>query len=449
MKRWPQISKTAYAGIFFIALIVLYFLVPQIARLLIPKLYIEMIRHLLLILSAMMGVHLLERAYLQEETKKVIMNSLKSAINPSMKLLDQADNCGLSMVYTDRKAVQEEIFKIVANAKERLWILGIAFSEEINLQKLLQITKEKNTDAFDLRILLLDVLRSPAVFRAFLENSPEIVKKIVEHQRTENEENTLEPYLHQRMYQDFSRAYSLLENQYSAYKNNIRFYGLNPNCWMIIADDIAYFEPYTLGRGNVSFDNRQCIGALMPVLKFINNGVSNTFGVLEDHFRKMWLTSNQDLFHIGSRIYDCNRIIFNIFNQRKIWFKHVYGALYKNNDKGKFGILDKRKYPRLCEINEQTLVDINNNGTQHISCEILNYSYNGVCLKLSGVNIKESIQSIRFCDTNFPSFAKSTRYALQKITAVCENRFQIKWSNSLGSDQIMVGIEATITGSRN
>ena len=85
---------------------------------------------------------------------------------------------------------------------------------------------------------------------------------------------------------------------------------------MMIVDNTAHFQPYTFGRSVSQHSSNLCIGANMPVFKFQMQPNGRPFEILEDHFLKLWLTSNVDLFHIEARIADRNRIIKDIFDSQ-------------------------------------------------------------------------------------------------------------------------------------
>jgi len=66
----------------------------------------------------------------------------------------------------------------------------------------------------------------------------------------------------------------------------------------------------------------------MPVFKFQMQPKGKPFEILEDHFLKLWQTSNLDLSNIETRIANRNTIMRDIFNSHLSWFKYVYEALY-------------------------------------------------------------------------------------------------------------------------
>lgn len=83
----------------------------------------------------------------------------------------------------------------------------------------------------------------------------------------------------------------------------------------------------------------------MPVFKFQKQLDVMTFDILKDHFLKMWITSNIDLFHAETRNADRGRIVKDIFDLHSWWFKQVHGVLYQPKDSF-VNAIDLRKFPR-------------------------------------------------------------------------------------------------------
>ncbi|WDP90446.1 MAG: hypothetical protein HUN04_12375 [Desulfobacter sp.] len=152
---------------------------------------------------------------------------------------------------------------------------------------------------------------------------------------------------------DFKRSLTFLEIN-SDLQRTVKYFGHNPNCWMIVIDDTIYYQPYTFGsnlRINKNYPEEHSthiIGGEFPVFKIIMNEdhPNETGAILLDHFRKLWLTSNVDYHNMLYRYQDKHEIIKNIFQKRRPWFNHVFGALYVrvNCDPNK----DRRAFPRCC-----------------------------------------------------------------------------------------------------
>ncbi|HEX8179044.1 MAG TPA: adenylate/guanylate cyclase domain-containing protein [Pyrinomonadaceae bacterium] len=303
-------------------------------------------------------------------------NALKQ--EEAVRLFKSATACGLKKIYYSRDEVTGSVLQDIAAAQNRIWILGVGLLEKINLVELLPTLDQKIND-LDLRILLLDALRSPALFRTFLEITPDAFREIVETNRSKKP--PLEPYFQQQLYRTFHDRYSELKRR-PAFRSAVRFYMHTPVCWLVIIDDSAYFQPYTFGRGRTTPQESPTLGPLMPVFKFqMHENISTaTFSILEDHFNKLWTTSNTDLFHVGAQIVNRAKILQGIFEQRDDWFKHVYGVLHKTDGQ------DRRKYPRrTCESDPPPATNIEweeNQALQRVEAKIMDFSSEGILLEL-------------------------------------------------------------------
>ncbi|MCF6155496.1 MAG: hypothetical protein E3K36_09630 [Candidatus Brocadia sp.] len=381
------------AGFFFLAAVTLNILLPRYWHN-IP----EIVKHLLLIFSAIMCVHILEYAYLWWEifghirsilketlqaTHQLIDNnrsSLEKFLQASNRLISSAATCGLTNIYCSRKDVKGDIYDAVENAEKRVWLLGITFSENVHLDELLSTLSKKISDGLDVKILLLDVFRDTAVFRTLLESTAPEVAKIININRSKIQPT--DPFFHQRLYSDFTHAFDRLRN-YPNVTPIVRFYAHNPACWMMIVDNTAHFQPYTFGRSASQHSLNLCVGANMPVFKFQMQTIGKPFEILEDHFRKLWLTSNVDMFHIEARIADRNRIINDIFNSNLSWFQHVYETLHASRETMHYAI--DRKFPRQpWEWKQLSLNVCSEDCKTVISATICDYSRESISLKTEG-----------------------------------------------------------------
>lgn len=394
MSKKPRpFLRMIIAGIFFLAAVTLNVLLPRYWQN-IP----EIVKHLLLVFSAIMCVHLMEYAYLWWEifghmrdiledtlqaTHRLIdgnRNALEKSLQTFNQLIGKAARCGLINLYCSRKDVKDDLYDTVENAEKRVWFLGVTLSENIHLDELLPTLDEKMSNGVDIKILLLDALQNTAIYRTLLESNASDAANIIMADRTKTQ--STDPFFHQRLYSDFIHAC----NRFQIYPNvgtTVRFYTYTPSGWMIIADNTAYFQPYTFGRGVSEHSANLCIGDNMPVLKFQIQPSGQTFEILEDHFLKIWRTSNTDMFHIEARIADRNRIIKETFNSYSAWFKHVYEVLYVLNNNEPFAT--RYKFPRQCwQWNQPSLSICLQDSNTITGVTICDYSRDGLLLMLEG-----------------------------------------------------------------
>ncbi|KHE92028.1 MAG: hypothetical protein K8F52_03610 [Candidatus Scalindua rubra] len=348
-------ARMLTACFFFLAVVALYILLPRYWHN-VP----EIIKHLLLVLCAVLCIHIIEYAFFWWEIFGHMKNIFTETLSPTHKLINDnrtliektlcssnqiicgAAVCGLTDIYYSRKDTKNDLYNAVKNAERRLWLLGIAHSEIVQLDDLLSSLDEKITCGLDVRILLLDALQPAAVFRTLLESTASEVTKIVNTDRSKIKPS--DPFFHQRVYSDFVHACNRLRI-FPNVGSTVRFYTHTPNCWLMLVDNTVHFQPYTFGRSPEQNVSNRCIGDNMPVFKFQKQLDVMTFDILKDHFLKMWITSNIDLFHAETRNADRGRIIKEIFDLHSWWFKQVHGVLYQPKDSF-VNAIDLRKFPR-------------------------------------------------------------------------------------------------------
>jgi hypothetical protein len=250
----------------------------------------EFVNHILLVLAAMMGVHFLERAFLWQEAINEVKSVLEAVLRApdlwddvternkqaftktlkdSQTLSSAAASCNLTGLYQSRVDIKDEIFDAIMNAKEKVWIEGITLCEDIRVEELLPWLSHKVSTNVDVKILLINGLRSPAAFRSFLRSSVESVERIVVG-TDRNKPVYHEPFFTQQLYSEFAGACASLSG-YPQLLSKVRFYAHNPACWMIVVDDKAYFQPYTF-RFRPNHKNQVPNPTLtLPVLRFHKN----------------------------------------------------------------------------------------------------------------------------------------------------------------------------------
>lgn len=301
----------------------------------------------------------------QERDKRIH----ESIIKPSRGL-------GLSKVYEFRTdEVIRDLMKDINGARRKVWLLGIGLCDNFNItdSEVVSLLKRKIDERVDVSILLLDGFRSPAIFRALLESDRETSCEIVKADRRVPNDN--DPYLAHKVFKNFKSAYAEL-SKHPHFKTAVRFYGHTPSCWLAVIDDMAYFQPYTFG--DICGDPE--IGYQMPVIKL--EGRTTTFGILEDHYSKLWVTSDTDLFQTGVRVNAKQHTIWRTFKKRdedgSKWFEHVHGILHNERHPG----VDKRTYSRQPCISLRLDTVITWEAGEETKAKVLDFSFEGVLLEL-------------------------------------------------------------------
>jgi len=287
-----------------------------------------LILELLVVLTVVIAVHLLEKLFLWNTIRAFLAESVRRAVRNATELVKAADQCGLSALYPNRESAANDVKKAINGAQKRIWLLGIAFSKVITLDKILANLGEiPAAERPELRVLLLDALRSPALFRTFLESPLPLAKRILEEDRTRP--LLRDPICTTALYDDCQHASNLIDLN-DSFRDCVKFYAHNPNCWMVITDDVCFYEPYTFGRPASFSGDSLCLGMYMPVSKFTKRARPKAFEILEDHFLKLWLTSEVQQIGFGARLADTQRLMKEILDERQSWFDRVYEALERS-----------------------------------------------------------------------------------------------------------------------
>ncbi len=423
----------------------LFFFIAVAMNILLPRYWHnipEIVKHLLLVFSAIMCVHIMEYAYLWWEifghlrsilketlqaTHQLIddnRNSLEKSLQHTNRLIGSAALCGLTNIYCSRKDVKGDIYDAVENAEKRVWLLGVTFSENIHLDELLSTLNEKIAKGLDIKILLLDVFQETAVFRTFFESAAHEIEKTINTDRTKTL-STDDPIFHLRLYSDFAHTFDRLQN-YPDIESAVRFYAQNPTGWLMIIDNMAHFQPYTFGRSASQRPSNLCVGAHMPVFKYQMQQSGKPFEILEDHFLKLWLTSCVDLFHMESRIADRNRIIKETIDSHASRLKYVFDALHASKCRTPYSN-DRRKSPRQKWEWKQPLLKVClQDRKTTIKAAMCDYSREGVSLKLEATDFLgnngqvvtlqgESPIEPRVADFIVDHFLKKKQFVIRRI----------------------------------
>lgn len=266
----------------------------------------------------------------------------ETIVEPSLDL-------GLSHVYAFRsREVVRDLLEDIGGARRRVWLLGIGLHDNFDIAdpEVIDLLKRKiaANPKLNLRILILDGFRSPAIFRALLESDAETSRAIVDADRRVS--NPDHPYLSHEVFRNFERAHNALA-EHPEFKTAVRFYGHTPTCWLAVVDDKAYFQPYTFG--DISADPR--VGFQMPVTLW--RGRTTTLRILEDHYNRLWITSDTDLFQMGTLLKAKAETLWATFRRRgedrrreeggAMWFEHIHGILHNEDHKG----IDLRRHLRV------------------------------------------------------------------------------------------------------
>lgn len=313
------------------------------------------------------------------EAKAKLYKELKEEQNKRHAKLKALSDCGIAKVYLNREEAISDIKNDLQIATNFAWFSGVAFSETLNLKTLMDNIPQNRRSSPEIKIMLMDVLRSPAIYRSFLESKEPRVRKMI-FKKTKKDKDNEHSYFYTQNYTAFKNSIGFFHGKPSL-KNKVKFYGHNPNCWMIRIDDTIYFQPYALGS-NTESKAESVIGSLLPIFKFEKKLQGSVFLLLVDHFDKLWSTSNTSLEHMEYRLKAKKRILQDVFSARGDWLRHVYGALY--------GPKLRLESSRSC-LGNGTLVEVSKNNIKYKG-KVKDSSQKGICLSFDKDNYFE-IQS--------------------------------------------------------
>ncbi|HEY0006172.1 MAG TPA: hypothetical protein VGB17_15440 [Pyrinomonadaceae bacterium] len=293
-------------------------------------------------------------------------------------IIEPGTGLGLEKVYRSRdEGVALDVRNDMEGAQARIWLLGVALHSSFNITEpgIMRLLNNKMASGVEVRILLLDAFRSPAVFRALLESSCEEFGRIINYNRREPRRQ--DPFFENQLYINFEANYLRMANWLNS-QVAVRYYAHVPSCWLAIIDNKVYYQAYTFG--DVSDDPRShLIGSQMPVVKL--QGETTPCCILRDHFNKLWLTSDTDLFIMGSRIAARELALWDTFEKRKEskWFEHIYGVLCNEKSPGQ----DRRIYARQrCLSSLRLGASVTWANGEKTKAKILNFSRQGALLSL-------------------------------------------------------------------
>ena len=429
MNEEPTLVRRAgRTGLLFLASVVLYlsgrFLWPSIP---------EVTKDLLLALCAVTGVHLLERAWLWRDIAQWNRGSLEGVFKDASELLRSAGSCGLTKIYRSRDDAHKDAVEAIGASRDRIWVLGVSLSEKVRLDELIPVLHAKLKARCDVRILLMNALRSPALFRTFLESPADEVMRIMSTDRTMPPAR--DPYFRQRLYRDFDYALSILQ-AHPIVGRAVRFYARDASCWLVIADKAAYYQPYTFGRpGNLPADNL-CIGGYMPAFRFEGRrDAAGPFEILEDHFHKLWSTSGFDLFHMSAARADRETMLRRIFTLRRPWLESVSGVLYAARDGASAHLEgDRRQFTRLpCEGTVGLAIDWEESGTtRQVGATVVECSRGGMSAQLGG-GLEPPADQIVTVEVKEMVDSPGVRYMIDELVEASGGSFRVKPRGSEGS----------------
>jgi hypothetical protein len=301
----------------------------------------KMVDEALLILGCALAIALLERWYIHEKTIEAFARVIADIFDARDRLTNNAHKCGLTALYPNREDAANEIHADIEGSKRRVWLLGVSLTRFVTLDELSSMLIDKASQGQDVKLLLMDSTTSPSVFRTVLESPPESVKLVLDGLVSKTDAHANAPaisaYCDEHLFADVQRAtlHLLRARERSAFGAGVKFYAHSATCWMVVADDVLYYQPYSFGRPS-GVELTETIGPFMPVFRYSKQISDYPFHIFEDHFEKMWRTTTTDLSEMERRLNDHRNLLETVFVNRYDWLKQACGELSRRSRGAKF-----------------------------------------------------------------------------------------------------------------
>lgn len=262
------------------------------------------------------------RADLKTDIARAVEQSSRKAID----LLDQVDQCDITAVYSNRKAALKHIETSVNETKQTLLVLAVALTEGVGYEfikakaKAMLSTSHGSPTGNSVRILLMDPLRSPALFRMIMEEKPEAIRRMLDHDRTVPDDD--DPYCDFELYHRvYAAAINFQGNEGLGTSEHLRFYRHAPSFWLCITDSEVFCQPYILGVRDQSRAVEPCSGDILPVFRYRAGRVS---AYLRQHFETLWNTTQADLQDLLARNADRGKYVKELLDSRGDWVRYAF-----------------------------------------------------------------------------------------------------------------------------
>ncbi len=293
--------------------------------------YLRIGEEILLSFSAILLLHLFSNAVARGE----LVRTLKDLTRTYDRVVENAKACGLEAIYPDRRAALEAIWPRILSAKKHVLLMGVALNEIVtDEQRFSELSARVRTHkGVDSRFLILNPLTSPAVFRSILESDRPTIERYIRQCETNAFQEAGAAFTDTTLISDCSLAYSKFN--YPHFVDRVKFYRHDPSVWMVIVDDHVFVESYTFGRpmGSLAATYALRLGGELPVFEYVGEQ-EKTFKILRDHFERLWMSTEDDLFHMGLQYKNKEHILdVRVFRRRFEWFKMVCQGLRGDYEK--------------------------------------------------------------------------------------------------------------------
>lgn len=259
----------------------------------------EILQHIMLTLSAVMGIHLLDRLYLVNDTEKTLndlVSHIRNDINDqtqslihTSKSLESMDQSGIARIYPSRSEAAVDIkTDIISQENSKIRLMGVSLNDFVqgmdnNLLEAWNILQDyvkgkkslkDRKDGLDIRFMIID----PNCFGAVLRSEAESEKASALSQRLKKDVDAAA--------KDLFALEQAVNSKETGVKFECKLYRLPPIMFLSWTDFVCYVQQYHFWSKR---DNK----TPTPVLKFRNLPASSSttypyHSEMEHHFDWIW-----------------------------------------------------------------------------------------------------------------------------------------------------------------
>jgi hypothetical protein len=194
------------------------------------------------------------------------------------RLLQGAGKSDILNIFPDRESAIKEIKKLIPLTRKEINILGISHTDFIYDAEFRRNINSFVKSNIKIRALFLDKESSEACERAKREEGKEDIKETQLYSDLESCE---------RFYNELKKK---LQKQNSTLQLEYKRYSRQPSLFIVIIDDVMFYEPYHLGvEREEEAPFAYCLGKRVPVLQVDKR--ARAFNIMKSHFDYLWSQS--------------------------------------------------------------------------------------------------------------------------------------------------------------
>lgn len=289
-------------------------------------------------------------------------------------------SAGIEKISATRAELTVEIVSAIRNAEKEVLMIGVALHDTLNRQNLAPLLARKCDAGVGVRLLLLDPVRTAAVFRSIVETQPHRVLDALSFRKTDHSRDK-HPYFDLPLYNRFTQSFKKIEDN-PGLKNRVRYYGTSPLCWMIVADDTVFYKPYVYSRTKQQREGHDKAFDPMPVLvcrRTSEEGKALCQHLIE-HFNVVWASSLVTHDMMAARKVGARHFIQQLFDDRSYQLRQILAGLQSDQRKSP----RERCLPPFLQL-QVSWTDNTLGSTESRSADLMEYNADAIALKFEGI----------------------------------------------------------------